>query len=61
MKLAERVEVNFLQVISGQENGLLEFFALKLLDNLSFWPLGDIRSEKFGSLPPDLTIAKFGD
>ncbi len=61
MKLAERIEVNFLQVVGSQENGLLEFFALKLLNDLSFWPFGDVRPEEFWSLPPSLTIAKFGD
>ncbi len=40
---------------------MLEFFALKLLDDLSFWPFSDIGSEKFGSLPPGLTVSKFGD
>ncbi len=61
MKLAERIKVNFLQVIGGQKDRLLEFFALKLLDNLRFWPIGDVRPEKLRSLPPSLTIAKFGD
>jgi hypothetical protein len=61
MKPAEKIEVDFLQVIGGQKNCLLEFFALKFLDDLSFWPLRNIRSEKFGSLPPGLTILKFGD
>ena len=61
VKSAEKIEVDFLQVIGGQKNCLLEFFALKLLDDLRFWPFSDIRSEKFGSLPPGLTILKFGD
>ena len=61
MKLAERIEVNFLQVVGRQENGLLEFFALKLLDDLCFWPFCDVRPEELWSLPPSLTIAKLGD
>ncbi len=61
MKSAEEIEVDLLQLIGGQKDCLLEFFALKFLDDLSFWPLSDIRSEKLGSLPPGLTILKFGD
>ncbi len=61
MKLTERIEVNFLQVVGSQENGLLEFFALKFLNDLSLWPLGDVRPEELWSLPPSLTITKFGD
>ena len=59
--MAEKIEVDFLQVIGSQKNCLLEFFALKFLDDLGFWPFSDIRSDKFGSLPPGLTISKFGD
>jgi hypothetical protein len=61
VKLAEKIEVDFLQVIGSQKDCLLEFFALKFLDDLCFWPFSDIRSEKLGSLPPGLTISKFGD
>jgi hypothetical protein len=61
VKSAEKIEVDFLQVIGCQKNCLLELFALKLLDDLCFWPFSDVRSEKFGSLPPGLTIAKLGD
>ncbi len=59
--MAERIEVNFLQMISSQKDCLFEFFALEFLDNLGFWPFGDVRSEKLGSLPPGLTISKFSD
>ena len=59
--MTEEIKVNFLQVIGSQKDRLFEFFALKFLDDLGFWPLRNIRSEKLGSLPPGLTISKFGN